>query len=79
VQVDKQLSLDHVEKLVVIVVLVTVILALNYAPANHRFVHLAKRLVMSLKLYPTLLVPACINWRIGPLANARGSERDSGP
>jgi hypothetical protein len=25
------------------------------------------------------LVPACINWRIGPLANARGSERNSGP
>jgi hypothetical protein len=28
---------------------------------------------------PHHLVPACINWRIGPLANARGSERNSGP
>ena len=48
VHVDQQLSLDHVEKLVVIVVLVPVILAFNYAQANHRFVHLAKRLVIPL-------------------------------
>jgi hypothetical protein len=46
VQVDQQLSLDYVEKLVVIFVLVPVILGLYYAQANYRFVHLAKRLVI---------------------------------
>ena len=41
-------GLYHLEKFVVIVVLVPVILALHHAQANHRFVHLAKSLVVLL-------------------------------
>src|SRR5579864_6069621 len=47
-QVDQQLALNHIEELVVMIVLVPVILAFDHAQAHHRTVHLAKRLVVPL-------------------------------
>ena len=43
--VDEQLALDHVEELVVVIVFVPVVFAFNHSQADHRFVHLAERLV----------------------------------
>jgi len=44
-QVDEQLALHNIEKLVVLIVLMPVVLAFNHAHADYRCVHLAERLI----------------------------------
>jgi hypothetical protein len=49
-EIDKQLALDHVEELVVCVVLVPVVRTLDDAQPHNGFVHLAERLVIPLEV-----------------------------
>ena len=48
-EVDEEPAVDNVEELIIGIVLVPVILTLEDAQANNRFVHLAERLVVPLE------------------------------
>jgi hypothetical protein len=45
-EIDDEVAFEHEKELVIILVPVPVILALHYAEANHRIIHLAQRLVV---------------------------------
>src|SRR5215467_10859072 len=47
-EINQQLSLDHVEKFVIVIMLVPVIFALHDAKTDHGSVHLAESLVVPL-------------------------------
>ncbi len=49
-EVNQQLAVDHVEELIVGIMLVPVILTFKDAKPNHGFIHLAERLVIPLEL-----------------------------
>jgi hypothetical protein len=50
-EVDDELSTQHEEELIIIVVLVPMVFPLHYAQANHRVIYLAKCLIVSLVSY----------------------------
>jgi hypothetical protein len=50
-EIDDELSTQHEEKLIVVVVLVPVVFPLHYAQAHHRVIHFAKRLIVPLVSY----------------------------
>lgn len=49
-QINQKLTFDHVEELIVAIVLVPVVLTFKDAKPNHGFIYLAKRLVIPFEL-----------------------------
>src|SRR5260370_7172076 len=52
-EINQELPLDHIEKFVIVIVLVPVILALHNPKTNHGTIHLANTLFVPLSLTPT--------------------------
>ena len=48
-EVDEKLAFDHIEELVVLIVLVPVVFAFDHAEPHHGAIHLAERLVVPLE------------------------------